>query len=155
MFGKLNKFKRKLRFVFITLLAIAMSFPLVAFAPMQEDVGFFDAIDWTAVNESFLAASVFGIPIIFLVIGLVYALGDKFNVTGKAQFLASLGIGLVFGGGYQAAVGSLGYSFLAIFSYVCYGLLMGLFASLLYDAAKDLLSKILAKMLGNSSLGEG
>jgi hypothetical protein len=115
----------------------------------------FEMFDWAAVTDSFLTASVFGIPIILLVIGLVYAIGDKFGVIGKAQFVVSLAIGLIFGGGYQAAVGSLGYNFLAIFSYVVYGLLMGLFASLLYDTAKDLLAKIIGKILGNSSLGEG
>ena len=108
----------------------------------------FEAIDWAAVSDSFLSASVFGIPIMLLIIGLVYALGDKFGVTGKWQFVSALIIGLVFGGGYQAGVGSLGYGFLAIFSYVCYGLILGLFASLLYDTAKDLLAKIIEKMLG-------
>ena len=114
-----------------------------------------EAIDWAAVIDAFLAASVFGIPIILLVIGLTYAVGDKFGIQGKWQFVAALVIGLIIGGGYQAAVGSLGYTLLAWFSYVCYGLLLGLFASLLYDSAKDLLAKIIEKMLGAKSLGDG
>ena len=34
-----------------------------------------EAIDWAAVIDAFLAASVFGIPIILLVIGLTYEIG--------------------------------------------------------------------------------
>jgi hypothetical protein len=115
----------------------------------------FEIIDWAAISSAFLAASVFGIPIILLVIGLTYAAGDKFGLTGKWQFVAALVIGLVIAGGYQAGVGALGYTWFAWFSYAVYGLLMGLFASLLYDTVKDLLAKIIEKMLGNVDFGQG
>lgn len=115
----------------------------------------FEMIDWSMVSEAFLAASVFGIPIILLVIGLTYAVGDKFGVQGKWQFVAALLIGVIIGGGYQAGLGSLGYSFLACFSYVAYGLLLGLVSSWLYDTVKDLIAKIIENMLGFSDHGQG
>ena len=115
----------------------------------------FEMIDWAVVSEAFLAASVFGIPIILLVIGFTYAAGEKFKIQGKWQFLAALVFGLIFGGGYQAGVGSLGYAWFGWFSYAIYGLLMGLIASWLYDAGKDLLAKVIEKMLGFSDHAEG
>ena len=115
----------------------------------------FEMIAWDVVIESFLATSVFGIPIVLLVIGLVFALGDKFGVSGKWQFVAALVIGLLIAGGYQAAMGTLGYSLVAWFSYVLYGLILGLVASLLYDAGKDLMAKVIEKMLGFSDHGQG
>jgi len=147
--------KRTSKRVLPAMLMIApLMFMLTAAAPMQEGGTFVD-FDWAAISENFLSASVFGIPIILLVIGLVYALGEKFDVHGKAQFAISMGLGLIFGGGYQAGVGSLGYGFLAIFSYVVYGLLMGWFATFLYDTAKDLLTKVTEKMLGFKDQGQG
>ncbi|MEA3327799.1 MAG: hypothetical protein U9R53_10935 [Chloroflexota bacterium] len=114
----------------------------------------FESFDWTAIAAS-LSVLVNGIPLVLVVIGLVYAAGEKFGVSGKWQFLLSLGIGLIFGGGYQlASVGPV-VDFAGWFGIVVYGLSMGLLASMLYDSAKDLLSKIVEKLLGFSDQGVG
>ena len=127
---------------------------LMAFAPMQEG-GIFEAIDWPAVIDAFISAKAFGIPIILLVIGFTYGFGKWFGVQGKWQFVTAIALGLVFGGGYQAVTASLGYSWQAWFFYIVYGLLQGLISSLLYDTSKDLITKIVQKLLGTTVLEVG
>jgi len=114
----------------------------------------FESFDWAAIAAS-LSVLVNGIPLVLVVIGLVYAAGEKFGVNGKWQFLLSLGIGLILGGGYQLATVGPGVGFAGWFGIIVYGLFMGLIASMLYDSAKDLLAKIIEKLLGFKDQGEG
>ena len=143
MFSMLKK-NRILTAIFLVLPLILL---LSAFAPMQEG-GIVESIDWEAVMNSLLMPNAFGVPIILLVIGLTYALGKWFEIHGKWQFITAMALGLVFGAGYQAVTAPLGYSWQAWFFYIVYGLIQGLIATLLYDTAKDLLAKIIEKMLG-------
>lgn len=114
----------------------------------------FDAFDWASIAAS-VSVLVNGIPLVLVVIGLVYAAGEKFKIQGKWQFVLSLVLGLIFGVGYQISVAGPEVGFAGWFGFVVYGLFLGLLASWLYDTAKDLLAKILEKILGFTNHGEG
>lgn len=129
--------------------------PMVLEGPRLEESGIVEAIDWEVVINALISPNAFGIPIIILVIGLTYALGEWFDIHGKWQFITAMVLGLGLGGGYQLVVAPLGYAWQSWFFYVVYGLIQGLIASMIYETAKDLIAKIMGKMLGNTSLGEG
>ena len=114
----------------------------------------FESIDWASVSEAVLVL-VNGIPLVLVLLGLVYAAGEKFKIQGKWQFLLSLGLGMIFGIGYQMSVSGPDVGYAGWFGFVVYGLFLGLLASWLYDTAKDLLAKILEKILGFTNHGEG
>ena len=114
----------------------------------------FDMFVWPDVAEA-INVMVNGIPLVLVLLGLVYAAGEKFKIQGKWQFVLSLVLGLIFGVGYQVSVAGPVVGFAGWFGYVVYGLFLGLLASWLYDTAKDLLSKILEKILGLQNHGEG
>jgi NhaP-type Na+/H+ or K+/H+ antiporter len=109
-------------------------------------------MDWSA----FTKATVAGIPLLFVVLGLVEWL-KKFNkpdgtpkFDGNVILLLSLGLGLLFGGGYMITVTrppilDLWEIYVYWFAVVVYGLAMGLVASGLYDAVKTMIEKIFTK----------
>ena len=85
--------------------------------------------------ELFAEVSVAGIPLLLVVIGVVeYIKG--FGVQGNILKGVSMGVGLVFGGGYQIASLGVPADFAGWFAFAVYGLAMGLVASGVYDAVK-------------------
>jgi Na+/proline symporter len=100
----------------------------------------------------YFSAGVAGVPLVFVVIGLVWWLGETFQLTGAAKYTASLVTGWVCGALYMVSIsappgfdGGWWAVFVYWFSTVMYGLGLGLLASLLWDTAKDLLNKVVNK----------
>ena len=96
-------------------------------------------------------AAVQGVPLMFVVIGLVWVWG-KLGLQGKQQLVSSMLTGMALGMPYMVTqmrppVGdwwvALGYWF----AVVIYGLGLGVFASLLYELNKDLVVKLIEKFL--------
>ena len=90
--------------------------------------------------EYFNQVSILGLPLIFVVIGLVEYI-KKLGVDGKSLLAASMVIGLVLGIGYQISVNDLPVNFGGWFSITVYGLGLGIVASGIYDAVKNIISK--------------
>ena len=99
----------------------------------------------------FTTAAVAGVPLLWVVLGLVeWAKG--IGLKGETAIrLASMGIGLVFGVCYMVvetafidAVGQMTGSgiFGAVFGFIVYGIGLGLLASGIYDVGGSLLEKI-------------
>jgi hypothetical protein len=90
--------------------------------------------------ELFAEVSVAGIPLLFVVMGLVEYI-KKFGVQGQALQGASMGIGLLFGVGYQVSAAGVPADFAGWFAVGVYGLALGLVASGIYDVLKGLKSE--------------
>lgn len=83
--------------------------------------------------DEFIKASVNGIPLFAVVLGLVQYV-KTLGLKGKELRLVSMGIGLVLGGGYQiSTLGATPYTYSVAFGVVIYGLVLGLVASGVYD----------------------
>mgnify|MGYP001501922186 CR=1 FL=1 len=91
--------------------------------------------------SEFFNVAVSGIPLLFVVIGLV-AYVKKFGVTGNALLVTSMLIGLLFGVGYQVSQAGVPADFAGWFSNGIYGLGLGLVASGLYDEIKDMIKPV-------------
>ncbi len=87
--------------------------------------------------EMFAEVAVAGIPLLFVVIGLV-ELVKSFGVQGNILRGVSMFVGLLFGVSYQIAQLGVPADFAGIFSMAVYGLGLGLVASGVYDAAKGM-----------------
>jgi len=85
----------------------------------------------------YFGAMVVGIPLIFVVMGLVEWV-KSFGVSGKTLNGVSMAIGLLLGSGYQISQVGLPADFAAWFGVVVYGLGMGIVASGLYDGVKNI-----------------
>ncbi len=85
----------------------------------------------------FSDALVAGVPLIFVVIGLV-EWSKRLGVSGKPLMVLSMLIGVVLGVLYQFSQQPL-EGFSAWFSAVVYGLALGLVASGIYDAARSVM----------------
>ena len=85
-------------------------------------------------QSQFLSDSVMGIPLVAVVLGLV-TWSEQIGITGRAKLALSLGLGLVFGFFYHFVQKPPVTAF-DWFSYIFYGLALGLVASGLYDTAK-------------------
>ncbi len=100
-------------------------------------------------------AVVGGVPLIFVIIGLVEWI-KKLGVSGKWLLVCSMAVGLVFGSAYMVSQQRPPESadwwtlFVYILPIVVYGLAMGIIASGLYDAAKDMIEKTLLKISAKS-----
>ena len=84
--------------------------------------------------EAFAKASVAGVPLLFVVMGLVQLLKDN-GLARPYWFAAALVLGLVLGVGYQYSQAPLA-TFAGWFAAVVYGLGLGLVAAKVYDARK-------------------
>ena len=91
--------------------------------------------DWS----KFFSVSANGIPLIFVVMGLVTFLG-KMGVKGKWLLISSLLIGLLIGTGFQLSqVVPVNYA--GWFSVLIFGLALGLVASGVYETGKAIAEK--------------
>ena len=105
----------------------------------------------------YIQAAVSGVPLLFVVIGLVWWYGKAFDLAGRWQFISSMLTGLVLGIPYMIlqaqppSVSVAGWwpSFGYWFGVIVYGLGLGVFASALYEVAKDLIIKIISKYLAH------
>ena len=93
--------------------------------------------------SEYFGAMVRGVPLVFIVMGLVEWF-KRLNIQGHALTLASMGIGLVFGGVYmftqdRPPAGDAWLSVGYYFGLVCYGIGLGVVASGLYDVVKNIL----------------
>jgi hypothetical protein len=116
-------------------------------------------MDWQTISK----ASVAGVPLIFVIIGLVYWAKSFTRKDGSGYFcgndllVISMGIGLLLGGGYMVyqtrpPAGDAWILFGYWFTVVIYGILMGLVASGLYNIARDSLDKLIAKLTAGTAL---
>jgi len=87
----------------------------------------------------FSSVAVAGIPLLFVVIGLVTWIGDL-GVTGRGKLIASMMIGLVLGAGYQISQ-SMPVDFAGWFAVIVYGLALGIVASKVYDTGRALIEQ--------------
>ena len=78
-----------------------------------------------------------GVPLLLVVIGLVEWV-KKINVPSNALPFVSMGIGLILGSGYQVAENGVPLDFAGWFAVIVFGLAIGLVASGLFDAAKNI-----------------
>ena len=83
----------------------------------------------------FTDAMVNGIPLLFVVLGLVEWI-KTFGLTGNVLRGVSMLIGLLLGFGYMTSQQGFPTEFSPIFSYIIYGLALGLVASGIYDGSK-------------------
>ena len=83
--------------------------------------------------KAFTEAIVAGVPLLFVVIGLVQ-LSKKLGASGNALTLISMGIGLVLGVCYQLATVGFPTNFGGWFAVIVYGLGLGIVASGVYDS---------------------
>jgi len=91
---------------------------------------------------NFVQASVSGIPLVLVVMGLVEYF-KRLGVKANALLVVSMVIGLVLGGGYQVATLTVPLATFAVwFGIVLYGLALGLVASGIYDVADTMLGKL-------------
>jgi hypothetical protein len=97
----------------------------------------------------YIKAAVSGVPLLFVVIGLVWLWGEM-GLKGNAQFISSMLTGFALGLPYMITqtrppVGDWWLSFGYWFAAVVYGLGLGVLASVLYNINKDLIKKLIEK----------
>jgi hypothetical protein len=88
--------------------------------------------------ESYVNAAVAGVPLLFVVFGLV-AWIKSFGVTGNWLRVASMLVGLILGCGYMFSTLGFPTDFAGWFSVIVYGLGLGVVASGVYDGLKNAL----------------
>ena len=88
--------------------------------------------------QEFFSVSIAGVPLIFVVIGLVQWL-KSMGLAGNPLRIVSMGVGLVLGGGYQLSQLGMQTTFSGWFAVAVYGLALGIVASGNYDAIKNIL----------------
>jgi len=114
---------------------------------------------------SFVKATVAGVPLIFVVIGVVYWFKQFKRPDGSPLFsgntllLISMGWGLFLGSGYMISVtrppvGDWWTLFVYWFAVAIYGLAMGIVASGLYNAVKAIVEKQFAALFSRLVTGE-
>lgn len=89
--------------------------------------------------DIFGEALVKGVPLVMVVIGLVTWLG-KLGITGKAQLVSALLVGLILGIGYQLSL-EIPVDFAGWFGAVIYGLGLGIVASGIYETGLEIAKK--------------
>lgn len=85
---------------------------------------------------AFTNAVVAGVPLLFVVIGLVQFV-KKLGLVGNALIWASMAIGLLLGAGFQFATVGFPTDFAGWFAVIVYGLGLGIVSSGVYDAASS------------------
>lgn len=98
---------------------------------------------------TFLTAGADNVPVvIFLVLGLTYLAG-MFGLSGKPQLGFAFGLGTLLGAGLQVAELGIPQGFYAWFWLIVYALVLALVPSLLYEQAKEIVVKVLAKTVAS------
>ncbi len=95
--------------------------------------------------DALAEAYVKGIPLVFVVIGLVTLLG-KLGVAGKAQLASAMGIGTALGVLYQISLG-MPMDFAGWFGAVIYGLALGLTGAGIYETGLKVARKAVTAAL--------
>jgi hypothetical protein len=90
--------------------------------------------------QAYFDATVAGIPLLFVVLGLVQWFKGYIK-DDRAIQAVSMAIGLLLGGGYMVASLGVPVDFAGWFSIAVYGLGLGLVASGIFDVGKDLLAR--------------
>lgn len=91
-----------------------------------------------------IEASVNGIPLVFVVLGLV-EYGKRLGLKDRALLLTSLAVGLVLGTAYQLTLLTAPLTPPQFFGVVVYGLMLGLLASGIYDVANGIFKKAVGR----------
>lgn len=99
----------------------------------------------------YIKSAVQGVPLLFVVMGLVWFWG-KLGAVGKAQLFSSMGTGFILGMGYMLAVtrppiGDWWTQYIFWFANAVYGIGLGLIASGFYEIGKGVVTKVVAKLL--------
>lgn len=111
-------------------------------------------MDSAKVIQLVIGASVGGIPLIVVVLGLVEYI-KRLGIKGNRLLVASMVIGLVLGAAYQAYVlasapgpgpATAAAWYVAVFGAVVYGLVLGLVASGVYDVADGLITGAVTRL---------
>jgi hypothetical protein len=118
-------------------------------------------MDSSQVIALIAGASVQGVPLIFVVLGLVqYA--KKVGIKGNALLYVSMIVGVALGIAYQGYVlasaagpgpATAGAWYAAVFAMVIYGLLLGIVASGVYDVADGIVTTAVARLSGQRPPG--
>lgn len=90
--------------------------------------------------QSYTEAAVAGVPLLFVVFGLV-AWGKSFGMSGNWLRITSMLIGLVLGVGYMFSTVGFPTEFGGWFTVLVYGLGLGVVASGVYDGLRSSLAK--------------
>ncbi len=90
----------------------------------------------------YFSAAAAGVPLVFVVFGLVWWTGRAFRLAGRAKYITSLLVGLALGGLYMlSATRPPGGDWWLVFGYWfgvgMYGLGLGVLTAVLYDAGQD------------------
>lgn len=91
--------------------------------------------------SAFFKASVAGVPLLFVVLGLVQWMKGYFK-DDKIIRGISMALGLLLGGGYLLSTLGFPLDFAGWFSVAVYGLGVGVVASGIYDVGSELIAKV-------------
>lgn len=83
-----------------------------------------------------LTATIGGVPIILVVMALT-KYSEKFGAKGRVQLGIAILLGLVFGFGYMSAANGFPVDFAGYFTYIVFGLAMGIVPSGIHDELKS------------------
>ena len=97
---------------------------------------------------SFLNAGVNNAPMVIAAVMALTFLAGRFGLKGKAQLGFALGLGSLAGSGLQIAELGVPQTFAAWYWLVIYAVVMAATPSLLYDNGKDLMTKVIADVMG-------
>ena len=97
--------------------------------------------------------AVAGVPLVVVVIGLVEWI-KTFGVSGRPLQLVSMAVGLVIGFAYQLSLNPGPYDYPFFFYVAIYGLILGLVASGIFDAASAIAKKSGEISLPDSNISE-
>lgn len=108
----------------------------------------------------YFSAAAAGVPLVFVVFGLVWWAGRAFQLQGVTKYLTSLLAGLLLGGLYMLSAtrppaGDWWLIFGYWFGVGVYGLGLGVLTSVLHDAGQDWFARSVRKaVLGEEGEGE-
>ncbi len=139
---------RLLALVMVMVLVFTMAYPVFAQAGGPADPPTEVALDLT----QFLKVGVAGIPLIFVIVGIVGVL-KKAGLSDKQLLFASVMNGLFWGSGYQVTqqrppmTTDVWLLFIYWFAVLAYGAALAVVASLLYDLVKGLIDRLITRAI--------
>ena len=99
-------------------------------------------------DPSLLTVSVLGVPLIFVIIGMVTFM-RQLGLVGRGLTVASLVWGLVIGVGYQISVLGVPLDFAGWWAIIIYGIGLGLLAALFYDTFKGVIERAIEHLVNS------